>query len=44
MNDFERFEETSLPKKESFYSRLNDENITDEQYQHAKDVYTIVKI
>ena len=39
MNDFKHFEGTSLSKKESFYSSLSDENITDEQYRHAKDVY-----
>ena len=46
MDNFESFKETSLPKKEAFYGKLNEENITDEEYQRAKDVYksTIVKI
>ena len=39
MDDFESLSETSLPKKEAFYSSLNDEDIIDEQYQHAQDVY-----
>ena len=39
MDDVQHFKETSLPKKEPFYSKLNDENITDEEYQRAKDVY-----
>ena len=28
--------ETQLPSKEAFYSRLNDEGISDENYAHAK--------
>ena len=30
MDDFECFQETSLPLKDAFYSRLNAEGITDE--------------
>ena len=41
LDDFERFKETSLPEKEAFYSSLNDEVITVEQYKCAKDVYKI---
>jgi len=36
---WERFSETSLPKKDDFYSKLNDENITDEEYAHAQRVW-----
>ena len=38
MDDFKRFEDMSLPPKDAFYSRINGEGITDEQYQHARDV------
>ena len=38
MNDWEKFNETSLPKKEDFYSHLNMEDITDADYAHAKRV------
>ena len=35
----ERFDETSLPDKEAFYSSLNIEDITDVDYRHAKKVF-----
>ena len=38
MNNWEKFNETSLPDKESFYSKLNKEGITDEDYAHAEEV------
>ena len=36
MDSRERFDETSLPHKESFHSELNLEDITDEDYVHAQ--------
>ena len=39
MVDWEKCNETSLPKKEDFYSHLNIEGITDKDYTHAKRVY-----
>ena len=33
-----KLDETSLPPKEVFYSKLTDEGITDEDYQHAQTV------
>ena len=38
MDDWEKFNETSLPEKENFYSNLNMEDITDADYAHAKRV------
>ena len=35
MDSWKRFKEESLPDKESFYSELNKEHITDEDYAHA---------
>ena len=43
MNSIERFKETKLPPKESFYSSLNDEDISNEDYEHAKKVGTRLK-
>ncbi|KAK3767931.1 hypothetical protein RRG08_052614 [Elysia crispata] len=34
-----RFEETQLPPKEAFYSKLSDENISDSDYGHAQRVW-----
>ena len=39
VNSWERFDETSLPDKEAFYSSLNMEDITDVDYRHAKRVF-----
>ena len=36
MDEWERFNETTLPEKEEFYSNLNVEDITDADYMHAK--------
>ena len=38
MDDWEKFNETSLPEKEDFYSHLNMKDITDADYAHAKGV------
>ena len=39
MDSWERFNETSLPDKEAFYSNLNMEDITDVDHRHAKRVF-----
>ena len=39
MDDWEKFNETTLSKKEHFYSHLNMEDITVADYVHAKRVY-----
>ena len=41
MDSSERFDETSLPDKETFYSSLNLEGITDVDCRHAKKVFKI---
>ncbi|XP_068749257.1 uncharacterized protein [Montipora capricornis] len=38
MDSFDKFNE-KLPPKEEFYSTLNDEDITDDQYKHAQNVW-----
>ena len=38
MDNWERFNETSLPDKEAFYSNLNMEDITDVDHRHAKRI------
>ena len=39
MDDWERFNEISLPKKEDFCNNLNMESITDADHENAKRVY-----
>ena len=39
MDSWERFDETSLPDKKTFYSNLNMEDITDVDYRHAERVF-----
>ena len=36
VDDWEKFNETSLPEKEDLYSHLNMEDISDADYKHAK--------
>ena len=38
MDDWEKFNETTLPEKEKFFSGLNMDDITDADYMHAKKV------
>ena len=44
MDSLSKFSNTKLPQKEDFYSLLNDEGISDDDYQHAKDVWNTFKI
>ena len=39
MTDRDVFKQTSLPPKEAFYSKLKMEGITDDEYQHAQDMW-----
>ena len=44
MDSFQKFEKTELPTKEQFYSILNNESISDEQYKHAQNVWNTFKL
>ena len=39
MDSFEKFNNRELPTKDQFYSILNDEHITDDEYDHTKEVW-----
>ena len=39
MDGFEKFEKRQLPRKTSFFSRLNQEKVTDENYQRAQKIW-----
>ena len=44
MNSWEKFNETSLPSKEDFYSNLNMENIDDIDYRHGHNVFKLFEL
>ena len=44
MDSFRRFSEKSLPRREDFYSILNDTNISESDHEHAKEVWNVFKI
>ena len=44
MDGWDKFNETSIPKKESFYSILTMENITETDYIHANNVFKTFKL
>ena len=44
LDSWERFNETTIPNKKSFYSELYLEDITDEGYMHAQKVFKEFKI
>ena len=43
MDELEKFNETTLPEKEEFYSKFNVEEITDADYIHGKKFVKIFK-
>ena len=43
VSSLEKLSETQLPPKEEFYSKLNDEDISDDDYQHAINVWNTFK-
>ena len=44
MGLWDRFNETELPSKEHFYSKLNEEDISNEDYEKAKQIWKIFQI
>ena len=44
MYNWEKFYETTIPPKQTFNSKLNEEGITDKYYAHVKKVWKVFKI
>ena len=44
MNNWERFNDTELPTKEAFYSKLYNEHISDDDYERANLVWNRFKL
>ena len=44
MDSWEKFNENPLPPKEAFYSNLNLQDISDEDYIHAQKVWDVFEI
>ena len=44
MDNWRKFDKTTLPPKEAFYSNLNLENISDEDYAHAQKLWQVFEI
>ena len=44
MNSWEKFDEISLPTKERFYSELNSDGISNEDYEHSQKVWEVFEI
>ena len=38
MDGWEKFQEISLPPEDAFYSRLNMKGISDQDYEHTRQV------
>ena len=44
MVSWEKFDETTLTPKEAFYSNLDSEDISDEDYAHAQKIWDVFEI
>ena len=44
MDSWQRFNETSLPDKKAFYSKLNEEGISNIDYAHSRKVWEVFEI
>ena len=43
MDSWKKFEQTSLPPKDAFFSRLNMKGISDQDYEHAQQVWNTME-
>ena len=44
IDSFSKFDKTESPTKEEFYNILNDQHISDEDFEHAQKVWKKLKL
>ena len=44
MDSFDKFDNTELPGKDEFYSILNNEHISDDEYKHAQNLWKKIQV
>ena len=44
MDDWEKFDETTIPPKEGFYSKLNLKGVSDADHEHTQKVWKVFEI
>ena len=44
MDSWEKFNKTSIPPKETYHSKLKEEDIRDADYEHAQKVWKVFKV
>ena len=44
MDSQEKFDETSIPTREAYYSKLNEEGISDADYEHVQKVWEVFEV
>ena len=44
MDSWEKFNENSIPHKEAYYSKLNEEDISNADYAHVQNLWEVFKI
>ena len=44
VNSLMKLQETKIPPQEAFYSKLNDEDISDLDYEHAQNIWNVFKM
>ena len=44
MSNFDKFNDTQLPSQNKFYSQMNNQHISNEEYSHAQNVWNTFQL